>query len=294
MSKSRKRKPSAQPGSSTPAPAQPEQAALHQPIKPTQAQQSPLRARIDRTLPPFSVQRYVAIWALGMIPLLGLLLILLRPWDPRPLPAKSAPTSATSTGTGSSSQGTPAISATGIGTVRPPSLPALSTISITPPTAPASAPQSLAPVATPTEVSQYLVIETAKGRIVAKLHTSPGANVVRTVANFAERINSGALDGSAFFRVESWFIQGGGDPDATSRLPAEYNKVPFTAGSVALAHGVDPAFNSDSQFLIAKTDAPQLNDQYTNLGQVIQGMDIVNKIAYGDKITKVRVVSEPQ
>ena len=142
------------------------------------------------------------------------------------------------------------------------------------------------------EVNKYLVIETPKGRIVAKLYTSQGVSIVRTVANFAERINSGVLDGSTFFRVETWFVQGGGDPDATSRLPAEYNKIPFTAGSVALAHGVDSAFNSDSQFLIAKTDAPQLNDQYTNLGQIVEGMDIVNKISAGDKMTKVRVVSD--
>jgi cyclophilin family peptidyl-prolyl cis-trans isomerase len=144
------------------------------------------------------------------------------------------------------------------------------------------------------EPDKYLVIETPKGRIVARLHTTPGTNVLRTVANVSERINSGALDGSTFFRVEDWLVQGGGDPDATSRLPAEYNKIPFTAGSVALAHGVDPAFNSDSQFLIAKTDAPQLNDQYTNLGQVIEGMDVVNKIIAGDKMTKVRVVTNIQ
>ena len=124
---------------------------------------------------------------------------------------------------------------------------------------------------------------------MAKLHTIPAANIIRTLANFSERINSGALDNSTFFRVEDWFVQGGGDPDALSRLPAEYNEIPFTAGSVALAHGVDPAFNSDSQFLIAKADAPQLDGQYTNIGQITEGMDVVNKLTPGDKMTRVRV-----
>ena len=278
MSKSRKRKSSSPSQSTAATPSQAEKDALHRPIKPVEAQKSPLRARIDRALPPFTVQRYVAIWALGMIPLVGLLLILLRPWDARTVASRATPTAT-------------------IGKA------------VTPTSAPTSTPEitvslSLSPtviggVQTPeaagasvAEVDKYLVIETAKGRIVAKLHTSQGVSLVRTVANFSERINSGVLDGSTFFRVEDWFVQGGGDPDATSRLPAEYNKIPFTAGSVALAHGVDGAFNSDSQFLIAKTDAPQLNDQYTNLGQVVEGMDIVTKIAAGDKMTKVRVVSD--
>jgi cyclophilin family peptidyl-prolyl cis-trans isomerase len=269
MSKSRNRK------SSTPAspPPQSEKDPLHQPIKPAAAQKSPLRARIDRVLPPFTAQRYVAIWLLGMIPLVGVLLILLRPWDARPSPSRATPTS-----TARSGQATPTLAPS------PTPRPAIS------PT-PAGGSRPPTPLVEP---DKYLVIETPKGRIVARLHTTPGTNVLRTVANVSERINSGALDGSTFFRVEDWLVQGGGDPDATSRLPAEYNKIPFTAGSVALAHGVDPAFNSDSQFLIAKTDAPQLNDQYTNLGQVIEGMDVVNKIIAGDKMTKVRVVSNIQ
>ncbi|HKP54066.1 MAG TPA: peptidylprolyl isomerase [Chloroflexia bacterium] len=272
MSKSRKRK------SSTPAPppAQPVQDPLHQPIKPAAAQKSPFRARIDRVLPPFTAQRYIAIWFLSMIPLVGVLLILLRPWDARPSTSQATPTSTARSGlptqtVAPSPTPRPVASPTSTGGARPP-----------------------ASDATLVEPDKYLVIETAKGRIVAKLHTTAGANVLRTVANFSERINSGALDGSTFFRVEDWLVQGGGDPDATSRLPAEYNKIPFTAGSVALAHGVDPAFNSDSQFLIAKTNAPQLDGQYTNLGQVIEGMDVVNKIVAGDEMTKVRVVGSLQ
>jgi cyclophilin family peptidyl-prolyl cis-trans isomerase len=212
-----------------------------------------------------------------MIPLVGLLLILLRPWD-----AKPAALRGNITPTALNRGATPSTVATGT---------ALATVAPTLAPTAGSVTQPQAANAAGTETNKYLVIETPKGRIVAKLHTTmaPGSNIVRTLANFAERINSGVLDGSTFFRVEDWLIQGGGDPDAMSRLPAEYNAIPFTAGSIALAHGVDPAFNSDSQFLITKADASQLNGQYTNLGQVVEGMDVVNKIAAGDKMTKVRV-----
>ena len=277
-SKSRKRGSGTSPASSSPPPPptpQPEKDTLHQPIKPAEAPRSPLRARIDRALPPFTTRRYLAIWLLGMIPLVGLIVILARPWDARPSLTRTTPTTTATTG------------------ARTPTIPATQTA--LPATSPTSSSASLSSTSTPVvEPDRYLVIATEKGRIVAKLHTTPGSSVLRTVANFSERINSGGLDGSTFFRVEDWFVQGGGDPDATSRLPAEYNKIPFTAGSVALAHGVDPAFNSDSQFLIVKSDAPQLNDQYTNLGQVIEGMDVVNKIAIGDKMTTVRVVNKLQ
>ncbi len=290
MSKSRKRQSSGT-SAKTPAPAPTEKSALHQPIKPTAAQKSPLRARIDSAFPAFSLKRYLAIWVAGMVPLIGLLFILLHPWDERPVGTKATQT-VTATSTVSGTVGTGSLTATAI-------LPATKTPDIT---VTLSLSATAASVARPpvegvnvANVSRFLVIETAKGRIVARLNTSPGtspgANLLRTVANFSERTNSGVLDGSTFFRVETWFVQGGGDPDAAARLPAEYNKIPFTAGSVALAHGVDSAFNSDSQFLIAKTDAPQLDEQYTNLGQVVEGMNVVNRIAPGDKMMKVRVVS---
>ena len=137
-----------------------------------------------------------------------------------------------------------------------------------------------------------MTIETAKGKIVLKLRTEPGAGVSNTIQNFAKKANNGAFDGLIFHRVENWVIQGG-DPQGTGtgggQMPSEYNEIPFTAGSLGVARGGDSAINNDSQFFIVKSDSPHLNGQYTNWGQVTEGMDVVNQIAAGDTITRIRI-----
>jgi peptidyl-prolyl cis-trans isomerase B (cyclophilin B) len=64
---------------------------------------------------------------------------------------------------------------------------------------------------------------------------------------------------------------------------------PGRPGALGIARGGDPAINNDSQFFIVKTDANFLNGQYTNWGQVTEGMEVVNQIAIGDKINSMRV-----
>ncbi len=145
----------------------------------------------------------------------------------------------------------------------------------------------------PTPSAEWkMTIETAKGRIVLKLYTDPSANVTRTIANFTEKANRGYFDGLTFHRVEDWIVQGG-DPTGAGtgggNMPAEYNQIPFTAGSLGVARGGDPAINNDSQFFIVKADSLYLNGQYTNFGYVVEGMDVLNRIAVRDKIIKMRV-----
>lgn len=137
-----------------------------------------------------------------------------------------------------------------------------------------------------------MVIDTPKGTIVCSLATDPSAGVGNTVAHFEKRANEGFFDGLTFHRVEDWVIQGG-DPTGTGRggnkMPAEYNQLPFNAGALGVARGPDRTQNSDCQFFITKTDANFLNGDYTNFGQVTEGMDVVKKIAIGDRMTRVRV-----
>ena len=57
----------------------------------------------------------------------------------------------------------------------------------------------------------------------------------------------------------------------------------------AVARGQDPAISNDSQFFITKSAAGWLDGQYTNWGQVTEGMDVVNAIAIGDKINSITV-----
>jgi cyclophilin family peptidyl-prolyl cis-trans isomerase len=221
------------------------------------------------------VQRYLAIWVLGMIPLVGVILILARPWD-----ASRQSGRATLTPTPGQTL-TPSVQATVT-----PALGAFSRLSTTP----GAGLRTQTPTQAPPP-DKYLVIETQKGRIVAKLRTAPSEGVARSVEGFVQKVGSGYFDGQQFHRVESWMVQGG-DPYGTSRVTAYYNNIPFGPGSLALAHGVDPNHNSDTQFIIFKTATSALDGEYTNLGQVIEGMDVVNQLAQGDDMTRVTVVDK--
>jgi cyclophilin family peptidyl-prolyl cis-trans isomerase len=85
----------------------------------------------------------------------------------------------------------------------------------------------------------------------------------------------------------------GGDPSGNGtgggQMPSEFNKLEFKVGAVGIARGQDPRINNDAQFFIVKRDSPHLNGQYTNFGQVTVGLDLVVKIAIGDKIKKITV-----
>jgi cyclophilin family peptidyl-prolyl cis-trans isomerase len=78
---------------------------------------------------------------------------------------------------------------------------------------------------------------------------------------------------------------------------AEFNKKPFVRGTVGAARSQNPN-SADSQFFICFASAPHLNGQYTVWGQVIEGMENVDKVAVGEppanptKMTKVRLQSE--
>jgi cyclophilin family peptidyl-prolyl cis-trans isomerase len=147
----------------------------------------------------------------------------------------------------------------------------------------------------PEEAGKYFVLDTSKGCIVAKLYTGPSSNVANTIANFEEKASSGFFNGLIFHRVEDWVIQGG-DPEGNGtgggRMPSEYNDIPFQVGSLGVARGTDPSQNNDSQFFITKTSAEWLNGLYTNWGEVVQGMDVVNQIEIGDTINEASVVEK--
>lgn len=113
-----------------------------------------------------------------------------------------------------------------------------------------------------------------------------------TVSRFAGKARAGFYNGLTFHRVEDWVVQGG-DPDGNGtgggRVPSEYNDLSFKLGAVGIARGQDPAFNNDSQWFVVKKDSTFLDKQYTNFGQVTSGMDVVMKIAVGDKIKTITI-----
>lgn len=143
--------------------------------------------------------------------------------------------------------------------------------------------------ATPS-TSQTATIELEKGGII-KLQLLPNM-APKTVANFANKANAGFYDQLTFHRVEDWVVQGGdpkGNGTGGGDQPTELSSQPFKIGAVGIARGPNIEISNDAQFFIVKKDSDFLNSQYTNFGQVTEGLDVVNQIQIGDKIRRIRV-----
>jgi peptidylprolyl isomerase len=147
-----------------------------------------------------------------------------------------------------------------------------------------------------------IVIDTTKGRIVIKLRTD-------LAPQHAERIKQLARDGYynnvPFHRVIEGFMAQTGDGKNFNgtggskypNLAAEFSNVPFKRGIVGMARAGDPN-SANSQFFIMFAEGSFLNGKYTVVGEVVSGMDVVDKIKRGepvadpDKMVKVQVASD--
>ena len=137
--------------------------------------------------------------------------------------------------------------------------------------------------------AENAVIETTKGKIEIALFSDAAPN---TVANFANKSQNGFYNNLTFHRVEDWVVQGGdplGNGTGGGQMPTELNNNPFIRGSVGVARRENIEVSNDSQFFITKTDAPHLDSQYTNFGQVSKGLDVVDKLEIGDKIISITI-----
>ncbi|MCL5667309.1 MAG: peptidylprolyl isomerase [Patescibacteria group bacterium] len=122
------------------------------------------------------------------------------------------------------------------------------------------------------------------GKIVVALD---GQAAPKTVENFLKLVNAGFYNCLTFHRIAQDFVIQGGDPSGDGSggpgwtVPAEI-KLPHKKGSIAMARlgdQVNPNRDSSgSQFYIALNDLPTLDGQYTVFGQVVSGMDVVEKI----------------
>jgi cyclophilin family peptidyl-prolyl cis-trans isomerase len=153
-----------------------------------------------------------------------------------------------------------------------------------------------------------LVIDTTKGRVVIKLRTD-------IAPKHAERLKTLAREGYynnvPFHRVMEGFMAQTGDGqkfDGTggSKYPniaAEFTQTPFQRGVVGMARSTDPN-SANSQFFICFADASFLNGKYTVIGEVVSGMDAVDKLKKAppgsqsgsvtdpDKMVKVQVAAD--
>jgi len=134
------------------------------------------------------------------------------------------------------------------------------------------------------------LLQTSKGDIHLKLDKT---RAPKTIANFIAKAKNGFYNNLTFHRVEDWVVQGGdpkGDGTGGGNQPTELSDAPFIRGSLGIARGHDIKISNDSQFFILKTDAPWLNNQYTNFGEVISGIEIVDNLEIGDRIIKISII----
>ncbi len=123
--------------------------------------------------------------------------------------------------------------------------------------------------------------------IKAELYPELANNTVR---NFISLINKGFYDGKIFHRVIKDFMLQGGCPNGTGMggpgysIKGEFalngykNDLKHTEGVLSMARAMNPN-SAGSQFFIMHKNSPHLDGQYAAFGKVIEGMDVVNKIA---------------
>ena len=112
------------------------------------------------------------------------------------------------------------------------------------------------------------------------------------MAHFVKTARAGGYDGTTFHRIITrGIIQGGDplskDPKQSARygtgglglLKAEFSDRPFTRGTVAAARKPSGKDTGGSQFFVVVTDQPSLQGQYTIFGEVVSGMEVVDKIS---------------
>lgn len=147
--------------------------------------------------------------------------------------------------------------------------------------------------------------ETTKGTITIELYDKEAP---KTVANFEKLANSGFYNGVVFHRVIPNFMVQGGDPTGSGRGGPGYEiecelhpSRKHGTGALSMAHKgmckhdkatgkkLDGTCTGGSQFFITHGPTPHLDGVHTVFGGVTAGQDVVNKIAQGDKITKLTV-----
>ena len=152
-----------------------------------------------------------------------------------------------------------------------------------------------------TDPENTLIIETTKGPVVIALRPDLAPKHVERIKQLARQ---GFYDGIVFHRVIDGFMAQTGCPQGTGtggskypNLPAEFNAEPHVRGVVSMARAASPN-SANSQFFIVFDDATFLDNKYTVWGQVIEGMDNVDKIKRGepaqnpDKMVSVKVAAD--
>lgn len=151
------------------------------------------------------------------------------------------------------------------------------------------------------DLENTIYLDLKDGRVEIALRPDLAPEHVKRIKQLTRE---GFYDGIVFHRVIDGFMAQTGDPTGTgmggSELPdlkAEFSKAPFKRGTLGMARSRSP-HSANSQFFIMFNEGSWLNGQYTVFGEVVSGMDAVDKIKRGepvrnpDKIIKMQVAAD--
>jgi len=154
------------------------------------------------------------------------------------------------------------------------------------------------------DITNTVYLELKDGKVVIEMKPDHAPEHVKRIK---ELISEKFYDGLKFHRVIDGFMAQTGDPrgDGTGgsgqNIPAEFNSLLHIRGTVSMARAQDPD-SADSQFFICFQKSSFLDGQYTAWGQVIEGMEFVDKIKRGsgsngmvndpDKIISMKLAKE--
>ena len=136
-----------------------------------------------------------------------------------------------------------------------------------------------------TDPANEVVLTTKYGKAVIQLRPDLAPKAVKQMETLTKR---GFYNGLKFHRVIDGFMAQTGDPTGTGgggsdlpNLPAEFSDAPFERGTIGMARTQDPN-SANSQFFICFKPSSFLNNQYTVVGQVVSGMDAIDKVKRGE------------
>lgn len=132
-----------------------------------------------------------------------------------------------------------------------------------------------------------IVLETKDGKVTIRLRPDLAPKHVAQIKTLTKR---GFYDGIVFHRVIDGFMAQTGDGQYGNgtggskypNLKAEFSNTPFVRGTVGMARASSPD-SANSQFFICYADSSFLNGQYTVVGQVVSGMEFIDKLKKGPK-----------
>ena len=134
------------------------------------------------------------------------------------------------------------------------------------------------------KANDHINMKLKSGNVLIELRPDLAPKHVKRISTL---VKEGFYDGLTFHRVIPGFMAQGGDPLGNGtggsgvNIDAEFSNANHVRGTLSMARAQDPN-SADSQFFICFGDTPHLDGQYTIWGQVVKGMEYVDKIKQGD------------